>query len=604
MLPACRSVLSVDSGRGASDEGEAAFSIVGPEGPVTTPTFSLAWTPAGDGFAYVYKISSEGNCGNDVEEGTAAASPVELPSPPSGAYFACVVTEGTNLAATNNPFAFQVALTAGDEGTKSDTATKTGTGTGTGTGMGSTVTAEPPVLSTITPSLLSHRGGTLLTLSGADFADGVTVMIGDQPCDSVTRVSSAQITCVAPKTLPGMVDVTVKNPDDQTSVLEDALTIRSFFYVMNQNGASVSGFAADPVTGQLTPTPGSPYTAGTNVTHLIFTPDRRFLYAASYDGGKVSAYAVDPSTGALTALAGSPFAVGDPGSNWSAMTPDGKFLFTTNQSGGTVTTFSIGSDGTLAVVSSYNEGDRPFFGTVEATGRFLYVADIDFNRVHAYKIAANGTLSVIAGSPYALPGFPMTMKTDPLGRYLIVQHDGPEGLKPYAIDATTGSLTARPITGGSSSQAGTVFTDNFDLDWATGDVYLPQSGSTLVNHYTVDLTTGDLTSAATTSAGAGPSSIALSPTGKVVAVPNNTDGTLSLLRRNADGSLSAASPAAAAGGGAYFAAFDSSGRFVYVVNSAADSVSAFRVDDAAATLTPVSPASYAVGQFPLFILEY
>jgi hypothetical protein len=97
------------------------------------------------------------------------------------------------------------------------------------TGHGQTATlnsgfsyAEPPVVTSIDPKTGSSIGGTTVTIAGTGFQAGATVKFGTTPAESQTVVSSTQITAVNPSLAAGAVDVTVTNPDGQSSTLSAA----------------------------------------------------------------------------------------------------------------------------------------------------------------------------------------------------------------------------------------------------------------------------------------------------------------------------------------------------------------------------------------------
>jgi hypothetical protein len=67
-----------------------------------------------------------------------------------------------------------------------------------------------PEITAITPSFGSVTGGTLLTITGKNFANASAVMFGSTPAASFSVDSDAKITATTPRTLrPGKVDVTV-----------------------------------------------------------------------------------------------------------------------------------------------------------------------------------------------------------------------------------------------------------------------------------------------------------------------------------------------------------------------------------------------------------
>jgi hypothetical protein len=86
----------------------------------------------------------------------------------------------------------------------------------------------PPRVDAVAPPVGTNLGGTLLSIEGADFADGATVDLisGDQstPCTEVERVSSTLLTCIAPPAELGAVDVQVSNPEGQKDVLASGFT--------------------------------------------------------------------------------------------------------------------------------------------------------------------------------------------------------------------------------------------------------------------------------------------------------------------------------------------------------------------------------------------
>ena len=55
-----------------------------------------------------------------------------------------------------------------------------------------------PVITGVTPSTGSSDGGDTITISGNNFVEGASVLLGNASCQEVTVVSSSRITCVTP----------------------------------------------------------------------------------------------------------------------------------------------------------------------------------------------------------------------------------------------------------------------------------------------------------------------------------------------------------------------------------------------------------------------
>lgn len=82
--------------------------------------------------------------------------------------------------------------------------------------------AAAPTLSAINPTSGPTSGGTTVTLTGSNFAQGAKVMIGKEA--TISSLTSTEIKAVTAANEPGPVDVSVINPDGQTAVLNAIFT--------------------------------------------------------------------------------------------------------------------------------------------------------------------------------------------------------------------------------------------------------------------------------------------------------------------------------------------------------------------------------------------
>ncbi len=80
-------------------------------------------------------------------------------------------------------------------------------------------TNPPPTLSSISPVVGSTNGGTAVTLSGSNFLTGATLTFGGISATNLVVTASNTITAVTPANPAGPVNVTVTNPDGQSSTL-------------------------------------------------------------------------------------------------------------------------------------------------------------------------------------------------------------------------------------------------------------------------------------------------------------------------------------------------------------------------------------------------
>jgi len=87
----------------------------------------------------------------------------------------------------------------------------------------------PPTLSAITPGSGPTRGGTVVTLTGANFQTGATVTIGGAAATNVSVLSATQLIATTPVGSAGARAVVVTNPDGQSATLAGGFFYTSAF---------------------------------------------------------------------------------------------------------------------------------------------------------------------------------------------------------------------------------------------------------------------------------------------------------------------------------------------------------------------------------------
>lgn len=193
---------------------------------------------------------------------------------------------------------------------------------------------------------------------------------------------------------------------------------------------------------------------GGGTAAVTYTP--KFAYAANGDSNNVSAYAISSSNGKITALSGSPFGAGT-APNSVTVDPSGRFAYVANTGSTNVSEYTINSNGTLSAVSGspLSTTALPFFVAVDPSGRFAFVGE-DNSTISAYTIdSSTGALSLVSGSALSTTELPTGAAVDPTGQFLYVtaaSDDGNSGyLCVYTIDLSTGAVTqiaGSPFTNG------------------------------------------------------------------------------------------------------------------------------------------------------------
>ncbi len=110
-----------------------------------------------------------------------------------------------------------------------------------------TYTNPPPMITSVTPTIGPSKGGTVVTLVGSGFQNGMTVVFGTTPATNIQIGNGGTARATTPPG-SGTVGVTAKNPDGQSSTLASAFT-----------------YLASPTISSVTPNPVN-FAGGTTIT--------------------------------------------------------------------------------------------------------------------------------------------------------------------------------------------------------------------------------------------------------------------------------------------------------------------------------------------------
>ena len=306
-----------------------------------------------------------------------------------------------------------------------------------------------------------------------------------------------------------------------------------------------------------------------------------------------------------------------------AVDPAGKFAYVMNGGcsggvGGYVSMYTINpTTGALASigppVSTYGYGAYAGSVTVDPFGKFAYVTNSgdvwDYGdgadgSVAMYTInATTGALTSTGTINGNCPGlcFPSSVVVDPSGKFAYVATGGggfPYNVEMYTINGTTGALTSIGTIAAGTAPVSVA------VDPSGKFAYVVNSGSNDVSMYTVNATTGALTSIGTIAAGTDPVSVAVDPSGKFAYVVNENFGSagdVSMYAINATTGALASIGTIAAGTDPVSVAVDPAGKFAYVTNSGSNDVSMYTIDSTTGSLTLIgmiaaglSPTSIAI----------
>lgn len=329
-------------------------------------------------------------------------------------------------------------------------------------------------------------------------------------------------------------------------------TTSRFVYVAIPAASELAAYREDPNSGVLTALTGSTITAGPAVQAVVIHPSKKFLYAANsgesdvslftissegaltevtprtvvgtsptllvmdsagellYVGNSgtnnISVFSINASSGALTPVAGSPFPIGLAPLNMK-LSPSGKVLYVTGAgSPGVIEVFGLNA-GVLSVIQIAQPGTNPYGLAIDPSGTHLYTANTGDNSISEFTIASDGSLSELSGSPIGqIFTAPLALLVDNSGKYLYVANEGSSNLGAYSI-GSDGALTLLTISPFATGAQPNVITS----DPSGKYLFVGNQSSPAIQSFSLDASTGGLTSIASYSVGNTPTSIAVSP---------------------------------------------------------------------------------------------
>jgi len=346
---------------------------------------------------------------------------------------------------------------------------------------------------------------------------------------------------------------------------------------------------------------------GGGTAAVAYTP--KFAYAANSGSNNVSAYTINSSNGKITALSGSPFGAGTT-PNSVTVDPFGKFAYVANTGSTNISEYTINSNGTLSAVSGspLSTVAAPLLVAVDPSGRFAFVGE-DNATISAYAIdASTGALSLVTGSALTTTQLPTGAAVDPTGQFLYVtsaSFDGNSGyVCVYTIDLSTGVLTqitGSPFTNGINAPSSVAMDASGLYAYVANLNVIDDIWS--MSSFTINSTTGAPTLLdLSPNLGASSASVATDPLGQFLyatqpAATNDlvalsvSPTTFRFTILNTDVCIPQEDPVSLA--------VDPSGKFAYVANETAGTITACAIDTTTGDLSNISgQAGVAAGTGP------
>ncbi len=155
-----------------------------------------------------------------------------------------------------------------------------------------------PSLTSISPVAGALGGGTLVTLTGTSFTSGATVILGGQSCSSVNVLNSTTATCLTAPNSAGTYDVTITNPDTQSSTLTASYTYQAAPTISSIAPVSgpLAGGTAVTITGTGFHVGITADLGGATCNVTLVTSTQVFCTTTAHAAGVVSVHVVNTDT--------------------------------------------------------------------------------------------------------------------------------------------------------------------------------------------------------------------------------------------------------------------------------------------------------------------
>jgi len=274
--------------------------------------------------------------------------------------------------------------------------------------------------------------------------------------------------------------------DGSTQDLTTTATWGSSTGVATVNNAGIaSTISAGPTTITAT---GPNNVQGTLAFNVLPPPAPRFGYLLAPDAHSLSYYVVDPATGQLRIRGYLSIGSGFQG---IVADPLGRYLYVTSSSN--ILEYAVNSDGSLTSVGSLGvsiTAGSNQQAVIDPSGKFLYNATSNpSNAVAAFAInAGTGALTAVPGSPFATGGTsPGPIVIDSRSRFLYIANLGGSSINGYTINSTTGALTSVGPPRGTVTQPGVT------IDSLGRRLYALGFNCSCIDAFNIDGTTGALT---------------------------------------------------------------------------------------------------------------
>ncbi|HEX3820748.1 MAG TPA: beta-propeller fold lactonase family protein [Candidatus Sulfotelmatobacter sp.] len=231
----------------------------------------------------------------------------------------------------------------------------------------------------------------------------------------------------------------------------------SYLFVGNAGSNDISIFSIDSSSGLLTQV-GTNVPIGLTPLAMKLSPLGNYLYVTGQQSqGFVEVFTVN--AGAIAPLLPNAVFLTGNGPYGLEVASSGSVLYTANKIDNTISEFTVQSDGSLQQITGSPLGESfagPAALLIDKSGTYMYVANQGSTNLAGYSVGSDGTIALLTTSPFGTGSQPSIIAADPNGKYLFVGNQSSPALQSFSLDGSTGTLTSvqtYPVPGNPTSIA-------------------------------------------------------------------------------------------------------------------------------------------------------
>jgi 6-phosphogluconolactonase len=313
------------------------------------------------------------------------------------------------------------------------------------------------------------------------------------------------------------------------------LAAGTFVYVSMAPEQKIQVYRLDPRDGQLTPV-AAEAVAGTPGA-LAVDPQQRFLFASLRSTNSLASFRLDPATGRLTLLGTTPL---PPREDAVFVSTDrtGRWLLSASYSAGKVVVHGLKDDGTIRTpaVQTVTTTRTAHSTVTDRQNRFVFVPHVAPNAVYQYRFdAAAGKLTEAGHAPGGTPkAGPRHLAFHPTQDLAFTSDESGSSITAYRFDPAVGLKPVQTLSTLPADFTGMNTTAEVKVHPGGRFVWVSNRGHDSLAGFAIDASTGRLTALGQTPTEKKPRSFTIEPEGCFLVAAGEDSGKLAVYQVDAD----------------------------------------------------------------------